>query len=252
MHPLESPSCAPYPAVRGCPPVEGYAPNAPDMPPAPGLVRIAMKYLVTIGADTLEVDVERGATAHTWCAKHSARPVEVRTVPDAQAPDCLCLLVDGQTVVAQPADAELGYRQERYTARAQNARDRAAAVAQSGDSAQARRLLASMPGRIVRVLCQPGASVTARLAFDRDRSHEDAKRAVREGRRRGARRACEPRANRRTRRAVARARVSRAHSGLTNTSCSVRRNALNLAIIGCACAASSNKSLASPGSASRS
>lgn len=119
-----------------------------------------MKYLVTIGPDTLEVDVEPRSDGTYLVRQALGAPVEVRTVPDAQAPDFLCLLVDGQTVVAQPADAELGYRQERYTARAENARDRAAAVTQSGDSAQARRVLASMPGRIVRVLCQPGASVT--------------------------------------------------------------------------------------------
>jgi biotin carboxyl carrier protein len=120
-----------------------------------------MKYLVTIGADTLEVDLEQRQDGTYLVRQALGAPLEVRALADTQAPGLLNLIVDGQTVVAQPADAELRYRQERYTARAHNARDRAAAVAPSSDSAAARRLLASMPGRIVRVLCQPGASVTA-------------------------------------------------------------------------------------------
>lgn len=117
-----------------------------------------MKYLVTIGSDTLEVDIEQRRDGTYLVRQALGAPLEV-CLTDTKEPGLLHLLVDGQTVVAQPADAELRYRQERYTARAQNARDRAASAAVSGDSAQARRVLASMPGRIVRVLCQPGTPV---------------------------------------------------------------------------------------------
>ncbi len=119
-----------------------------------------MKYVVTFGADTLEVDVERRADGTYLVRDAAGAPLEVRVTADAREPGSLSLLVDGQTVAAQPAEAELGYRQERYTVRAQNFRDRAASAAVTSDSAQARKILASMPGRIVRVQCEPGTAVT--------------------------------------------------------------------------------------------
>ena len=118
-----------------------------------------MKYIVTIGADTLEVDLERRADGSYAVRDALGAALEVRTATDARQPGLLHLLVDGQTVTAQPDDAELCYRQERYTVRAQNFRDRAASAGVAGEAAQARRILASMPGRIVRVLCEPGAAV---------------------------------------------------------------------------------------------
>ena len=119
-----------------------------------------MKYMVTIGAAEIELDVERRADGSYLVRDAAGTPLEVRATTDAQHPGLLSLLVAGQTVSVQPADGEVRFRQARYAARAQNFRDRAAAGAGSTDSAQARQILASMPGRIVHVLCEPGASVT--------------------------------------------------------------------------------------------
>ena len=118
-----------------------------------------MKYSVSIGESTLEVDVERRADGSYIVRDAAGTPLEVRAT-GTQQPGLLSLLVDGQTVEVQPADAEVRFRQERYTARAQSFRDRAAAQTASADGAQARKILASMPGRIVRVLCEAGAEVT--------------------------------------------------------------------------------------------
>ncbi len=117
-----------------------------------------MKYSVSIGENSVEVDVERRADGSYVVRDATGAELEVRAT-DAQQPGLLSLLVDGQTVEVQPADAELRFRQERYTVRAQSFRDRAAAQSAPADSAQARKLLASMPGRIVRVLCEAGATV---------------------------------------------------------------------------------------------
>ncbi|MEP7050290.1 MAG: biotin/lipoyl-containing protein [Pseudomonadota bacterium] len=121
-----------------------------------------MKYVVTLGADTtepLEVDIEQRRDGTYVVRDGLGTPLEVRASVDSQEAGLFSLLVDGQTVIAQPADAELRYRQARYTVRAENARDRASAAV-SGEGVQTRRITASMPGRIVRVLCQPGAAVT--------------------------------------------------------------------------------------------
>ncbi|MEO7034892.1 MAG: biotin/lipoyl-containing protein [Polyangiaceae bacterium] len=118
-----------------------------------------MKYLVTVGSSECEVDVERRADGSYLVHDENGAPLEVQATTDARQPDLQSLLVDGQSVDVQPADAEIHFRQERYSVRAQNVRDRAATQASTTDSAQARQVLASMPGRVVRVLCEAGASV---------------------------------------------------------------------------------------------
>ena len=87
-----------------------------------------MKYVVTLGADTIEVDVEPRADGTYLVRDAVGSPLEVSVTADGQHPGLLSLLVDGQTVAVQAADGELRYRQERYTARAQNLRDRAASI----------------------------------------------------------------------------------------------------------------------------
>ncbi|MEO8905064.1 MAG: biotin/lipoyl-containing protein [Polyangiaceae bacterium] len=118
-----------------------------------------MKYVVTVGGNESEVDVERRADGSYLVRDASGTPLEVRAITATQQPGLLSLLVDGQTVDVQPADAEIHFRQERYNVRAQNVRDRAAPQANTTDGAQARQVLASMPGRVVRVLCEAGARV---------------------------------------------------------------------------------------------
>ena len=119
-----------------------------------------MKYVVTIGDAEVELDLERRADGSYLVRDAAGTALEVRTTTDAQHPGLLSLLVAGQTVAVQPADGEVRFRQTRYAARAQNLRDRAAAGAGGTDSAQARQILATMPGRIVHVRCEPGVSVT--------------------------------------------------------------------------------------------
>ena len=118
-----------------------------------------MKYFVTVGGGTLELDVQSQPDGSY--AVHDAEGVAllVRPLSDADQPGQVSLLVDGHAVLVQPADAEVSYRQERFAVHAESWRDRNATRAVPADAAQARKILASMPGRIVRVLCEPGAVV---------------------------------------------------------------------------------------------
>jgi biotin carboxyl carrier protein len=92
--------------------------------------------------------------------EEDARALNVCRSSGAEQAGLLCLLVDGQMLEVQPADGEVHFRQERYAVRAESLRDRAAARSSANEATQGRKLVASMPGRIVRVLCQPGAAVT--------------------------------------------------------------------------------------------
>ena len=124
-----------------------------------------MKYLVAIEGSELEVDLERRADGSYLVRDAAGTPLEVRISAQAPQAGWHSLLVDGQTVDVQPADAVIRFRQERYRVRAQNVRDRAAAQTGTTDGAAERQILATMPGRIVRVLCEPGASVTQGAAL---------------------------------------------------------------------------------------
>lgn len=117
-----------------------------------------MRYLVSLGPDTLELDVERRADGTyrvrgTDGAEVEVRPLEVHS-------GLITLLVDGETVLVQPAESEVRYRQQRYCVRAESALERATARSSAQSSAPAKALSASMPGRIVQVSCEPGASVS--------------------------------------------------------------------------------------------
>ncbi|HEX3854357.1 MAG TPA: biotin/lipoyl-containing protein [Polyangiaceae bacterium] len=118
-----------------------------------------MKYFVTIGAQTLELDVERQADGSYAVHDADATPLVVRSFSSTEQPGLVSLLVDGQTVEAQPADGEVRFQQERFAVRAESWRDRNATLSAPADATQARKILASMPGRIVRVLCEPGSVV---------------------------------------------------------------------------------------------
>jgi biotin carboxyl carrier protein len=119
-----------------------------------------MKYFVTIGPDTLELDVQRQSDGSYAVRDTEAAALVVRPLAGAQ-PGLVSLLVDGHAVLVQPADGEVRFRQERFAVRAESSRDRNATRQAAADPAQARKILASMPGRIVRVLCEPGAVVQA-------------------------------------------------------------------------------------------
>jgi len=118
-----------------------------------------MKYFVTIGADTLELEVQPQPDGSYVVRDAQGAPLLVRPFFGAEQPGLLSLLVDGQVVLVQPADGEVRFRQERFAVRAESWREQSATRAAPTDAAQARKILASMPGRIVRVLCEPGTVV---------------------------------------------------------------------------------------------
>ena len=124
-----------------------------------------MKYLVTLGGETLEIDVERRPDGSYCVRDGAARELNVCRSSGPEQPGLLCLSVDGQMLEVQPADGEVHFRQERYAARAESLRDRASGRSSVSDATQGRKLVASMPGRIVRVLCQPGATVAQGAAL---------------------------------------------------------------------------------------
>jgi biotin carboxyl carrier protein len=117
-----------------------------------------MKYFVTVGGDTLELEVERQPDG-SYTVRDDDAPLSVRPFSGGQQPGLLSLLVDGRAVEVQLAEGEVRFRQERFAVRTESWRDRNATRSAPTDAAQSRKLLASMPGRIVRVLCEPGAAV---------------------------------------------------------------------------------------------
>ena len=118
-----------------------------------------MKYFVTVGAETLELEVQRQTDGSYAVHDAEARPLVVRPFAGVQRPGLVSLLVDGQTVAVQLADGEVRFRQERFAVRAESWQDRNSTLAAPAEAAQSRNIFASMPGRIVRVLCKPGSVV---------------------------------------------------------------------------------------------
>jgi biotin carboxyl carrier protein len=119
-----------------------------------------MKYLVSIGEEKLELDVERSPDGSYRVRDSNGSELEVRSILGAHQPRVLSLSIDGQLVEVQPGDDEVRFQHERFAVRAESLRDRAAARSTSNSSeGQARKLLASMPGRIVNVLCEVGSAV---------------------------------------------------------------------------------------------
>jgi biotin carboxyl carrier protein len=124
-----------------------------------------MKYFVTVGEETLELDVEQRPDGSYRVRDSDGTESEVRLLSNVCQPGLVSLLVDGHAIEAQPDDAEVHFRQERFAVRAESLRERAATRAASGEAAQSRRVFAPMPGRIVRILCEPGQAVPAGSAL---------------------------------------------------------------------------------------
>ncbi|HEX7451305.1 MAG TPA: biotin/lipoyl-containing protein [Polyangiaceae bacterium] len=118
-----------------------------------------MKYFVTVGAETLELEVQRQSDGSYAVHDAEARLLVVRAFSSVQQPGLVSLLVDGQTVEVQLSDAEVRFRQDRFAVRAESLRDRNSTLAAPAEAAEWRKIFASMPGRIVRVLCKPGSVV---------------------------------------------------------------------------------------------
>jgi biotin carboxyl carrier protein len=118
-----------------------------------------MKYIVTLSENAVELEVARMLDGSYLVRDAAGAEVEVRSVSGVPTPGLVSLLVAGQNIVVQPSEGEVRFRDQRLTARAESLRDRAAARAVASEAGVARKILASMPGRVVRVLCEPGASV---------------------------------------------------------------------------------------------
>lgn len=116
-----------------------------------------MRYVVTIGEQTLELDVEQSENGGYRVLGVGGPELQVQ--PLASRSGLISLLVDGQALEVQPAECEVRYRGERFAVRADNWLERAQRLAPGSNGARSKKLVASMPGRIVRVLCAPGNEV---------------------------------------------------------------------------------------------
>ncbi len=117
-----------------------------------------MRYLVTVGSETLELEVERGADGNYRVS--GAGGPDLSVALEAYTSGSLDLRVDGRNLTVQP-EGEVRLGLTRYSARAESVLERAAARAGASDGGESNRLVASMPGRIVRVLCEPGSVVVS-------------------------------------------------------------------------------------------
>jgi len=118
-----------------------------------------MRYLVTIHEDTLELDVEPRPTGGYRVLGPEGREFVVESL--ASGAGIQSLLVNGRTVMVLPSEGEVRLGEQRFAVRAENWQERRLAQGNAKDSALARAIAASMPGRIVRVLCEVGSRVEA-------------------------------------------------------------------------------------------
>ncbi len=118
-----------------------------------------MRYLVTLAGDeTLELEVERGPDG-SYRVRCKDGPELNATVQEGEG-GLFELRLDGQNVQALPADGEVRFGLERFTVRTESWLERAASDAGVSNGAHSRRLVASMPGRIVQISCRVGEAVT--------------------------------------------------------------------------------------------
>ncbi|HYP98474.1 MAG TPA: biotin/lipoyl-containing protein [Polyangiaceae bacterium] len=118
-----------------------------------------MRYVVSIAEQTFELDVEPRAEGGYLVRGLDGRECIAESLDDG--PGLLSLRVDGQTVSVLPADGEVRLAGERYAVRAENWQKRAASRTATQQAGRAGAISATMPGRIVGVLCAPGAKVAA-------------------------------------------------------------------------------------------
>lgn len=118
-----------------------------------------MRYVVSIAEQMLELDVEPRAEGGYFVRGPDGRESVVESLDSG--PSLLNLRIDGEPVRVLPGDGEVRLRGERYAVSAENWQRRAAVGAVAQSSARSSALSASMPGRIVGVLCEAGAQVSA-------------------------------------------------------------------------------------------
>ncbi len=118
-----------------------------------------MRYIVSVAEQTFELDVAPRPEGGYLVRGPDGRECVVESL--GGGPGLLSLLVDGHAVTVLPSEGELRLHGERYAARVESWQDRNTSRASSDEGARARTISASMPGRIVRVLCEVGAQVRA-------------------------------------------------------------------------------------------
>jgi len=118
-----------------------------------------MRYVVTLAEQTFELDVDPRPEGGYVVRGPEGRACLVDSL--GGGPRLLSLLVDGQVVTVLPDEGELCFRGERYAVHAENWQERARSGASAKQGVLAHTISASMPGRIVRVLCEVGAKVSA-------------------------------------------------------------------------------------------
>ena len=118
-----------------------------------------MRYVVTLAEEELVLDVEPHPEGGYVVRGPEGREARVAALSGGSG--LVELLIDGQVVSVLPAAGEVRVRGERFTVHAENWQTRGPLRAKGEDQAHARAIAASMPGRIVRVLCEVGAQVEA-------------------------------------------------------------------------------------------
>jgi len=118
-----------------------------------------MRYRIRVDEETLELDVEPRSEGGYSVRGPDGRECVVDSL--GGDPAMLSLLAEGQVLTVLPSEGEVRLHGERYPVRAESWQERGAARPSMNPGALARSISASMPGRIVRVLCEAGAQVGA-------------------------------------------------------------------------------------------
>ncbi len=116
-----------------------------------------MRYFVQVGAEAVELEVERRADGSYHVRGPEGRELAVSSL--AQRGSAHTLLVAGRVVEVELAEGEARLGEERFSVHAQSERERASSRPDTSDTRSSKEIVAPMPGRIVRVSCAAGDSV---------------------------------------------------------------------------------------------
>jgi acetyl/propionyl-CoA carboxylase alpha subunit len=116
-----------------------------------------VRYVVEIAGEAVECDVELATDGSFRVRTSTGEELSVRTL--MREPGLYTLAVGEKTIEVQLGEGQVKIAGARFSARVQSERERAAAHAGTSELSACKELVAPMPGRIVRVLCVPGASV---------------------------------------------------------------------------------------------
>lgn len=126
-----------------------------------------MRYFVKVGEESrereveVEVEVAPDGTYRVQSPNGSWIPVSVL----AKNGSAQLLSIDGRVLSVQLAEREVTLGLERFSVHAESERTRATIRAQASEAKGSSQILAPMPGRIVRVSCEPGDAVSKGAAL---------------------------------------------------------------------------------------